>query len=240
MSTAPALLQLRQVSVWYGRQVILRTVDLDASAGESIALLGPNGAGKTTVLRVLATLLRPNRGQYQAFGQDAWSRRTFVCARIGVLAHQPYVYPELTCRENLNYFGRMYRVEGLDERIGALLERVGLTERADRSAGSLSRGLVQRLNLARALLHSPTVLILDEPETGLDREGRALLAELVEELRGAGGAVVFATHALDLAGALATRIVNIDGGFIVMAPAAQQQPAAPNPGAQPFAQSSRA
>lgn len=240
MSTAPALLQLRQVSIWYGRQVILRAVDLDASAGESIALLGPNGAGKTTILRVLATLLRPNRGQYQAFGQEAWSRRTFVCARIGVLAHQPYVYPELTCRENLNYFGRMYRVEGLDERIVVLLERVGLTERADRSVGSLSRGLVQRLNLARALLHSPTVLILDEPETGLDREGRALLAELVDELRAAGGAVVFATHALDLAGALATRIVNIDGGFIVTAPAEQQRPLAPIPGAQPLAQSSRA
>jgi heme ABC exporter ATP-binding subunit CcmA len=209
------LLELRQVSVWYGRQVVLRAVDLDIHAGESVAVLGPNGAGKTTILRVMATLLRPNRGQYVAFGEDAWERRTAVCARIGVLAHQPYVYPELTCRENLRYFGAMFRIADVDRRIDDLLGRVGLTERADRPAGSLSRGLLQRLNLARSLLHDPTVLLLDEPETGLDRDGRALLEVLVSELRAAGGAVVFATHAFDLAGVLATRVVNVDTGAVV-------------------------
>jgi heme exporter protein A len=219
VSADAPLLELRQVSVWYGRQVVLRAVDLEIRAGESVALLGPNGAGKTTVLRVLATLLRPNRGQYLAFGEDAWSQRPAVCARIGVLAHQPYVYPELTCRENLRYFGAMFRVAAVDQRIDALLSRVGLAERADAPAGLLSRGLLQRLNLARALLHSPTVLLLDEPETGLDREGRALLGHLVADLRASGGAVVFATHALDLAGVLSTRIVSVDAGVVIAASA---------------------
>jgi heme exporter protein A len=202
--------------------VILRAVDLDVEAGESVALVGPNGAGKTTILRVLAMLLRPNRGQYLAFGVPAWSRRTVVCARLGVLAHQPYVYPELTCRENLRYYGAMYRVSDVDQRIDALLLRVGLQERADRAAGSLSRGLLQRLNLARALLHGPSVLLLDEPETGLDRAGRAMLVELVSELREVGGAVVLATHALDLADVLATRIAHIDGGSVVAVDAGRQ------------------
>jgi heme ABC exporter ATP-binding subunit CcmA len=212
VSATDPLLELRQVSVWYGRQVILRAVDFQVLSGESVALLGPNGAGKTTILRVLATLLRPNRGTYVAFGQDAWSARSAVCERLGVLAHQPYLYPELSCRENLLFFGRMFKLVEPDKRIVSMLGEVGLADRMDQQAGSLSRGLLQRLNLARALLHRPTVLILDEPETGLDAKGRELLVRVTKEVRLAGGGVVFATHALELANALATRVVNVDLG----------------------------
>lgn len=216
MISEDALLELREVSVWYGRQVVLRAVNLNIQPGESVALLGPNGAGKTTILRVLATLLRPNRGQYLAFGADAWTQRAAVCARVGVLAHQPYVYPELSCRENLLFFGRMFRLDDVEARATAMLRRVGLEERSDRPAASLSRGLLQRLNLARALLHRPTVLLLDEPETGLDVDGRALLGQVVGELCAAGGSAIFATHALDLANALATRVLTVELGRVLV------------------------
>ena len=214
MSAADPLLELRQVSVWYGRQVVLRSIDFKMLPGEAVALVGPNGAGKTTILRVLATLLRPNRGSYAAFGLDAWAARGKVCERLGVLAHQPYLYPELSCRENLRFFGRMFKLSEAEQRIESVLEDVGLADRIDQQAGSLSRGLLQRLNLARALLHRPLVLILDEPETGLDVTGRGLLTRLTTEARLAGGGVVFATHALDLANQLATRVVQVEQGRV--------------------------
>ena len=214
MNVIDPLLDLRRVSVWYGRQVVLRSVDFQLMPGEAVALVGPNGAGKTTILRVLATLLRPNRGSYTAFGLDPWAARGEVCERLGVLAHQPYLYPELSCRENLRFFGRMFKLSEAERRIESVLADVGLADRSDQQAGSLSRGLLQRLNLARALLHRPDVLILDEPESGLDVTGRELLARLTADARLAGGGVVFATHALDLGNQLATRVVQVEQGRV--------------------------
>lgn len=215
MSDGPAPFDVRRVSKRYGRAVVLRDVSLVIDRGECVALLGANGAGKTTLLRTMATLSRPTRGHVLAFGVDAWQERQAVRARLGVVAHQPWLYPELTCRENLHFFGTMFQLDDLDERIGATLGRVGLGARADSPAGTLSRGLLQRLNLARALLHAPEALLLDEPDTGLDAAGRRVLTGLVGEHVGRGGSAVLTTHALDLALELATRVVVVAGGVVV-------------------------
>lgn len=200
----------------FGSKVALRDVNLELHAGEAVALLGANGAGKTTLLRTLATLSRPTRGTVEAFGVDAWSARSEVRARIGVVAHQPYVYPELTCAENLAFFGTMYGLEHADSRAIDVLEQVGLARRAVDRASTLSRGLLQRLNLARALLHEPAALVLDEPDTGLDASGRAVLAEIVRSQVSRGGSIVLTTHALEYALSLSSRVVVLAGGWVVL------------------------
>jgi heme exporter protein A len=212
----PVLLQAEHVFKRYGTKVALRDVSFSLVQSESVALLGANGAGKTTLLRSLATLARPTRGKISAFGVDAWGSRAEVRARIGVVAHQPWLYPELSCRENLRFFGTMFGLRGLEPRIDEVLESVGLSTRRDDHAGELSRGLLQRLNLARAILHDPAALILDEPDTGLDAAGRAVLASIVSQQVQRGGSVVLTTHALELALELATRVVVVTQGRIAL------------------------
>lgn len=216
MSAAPPYLQVEHVYKRFGSKVALRDVSLTLEAGEAVALLGANGAGKTTLLRTLATLARPTRGKVTAFGADAWSARAEVRARIGVVAHQPYVYPELTCAENLRFFATMFKVEDAEERVVDTLERVGLTSRRDDRAGTLSRGLLQRLNLARAILHDPAVLALDEPDTGLDAAGRVALSAIVRSQVDRGGSVVLTTHALPYALNLTTRVVVLESGRVTL------------------------
>jgi heme exporter protein A len=164
----------------------------------------------------MATLARPTRGRVVAFGVDPWAERSAVRARIGVVAHHPYVYPELTCRENLRFFATMYGVDDAAARAEVTLSRVGLVDRSDDRAGTLSRGLLQRLSLARAVLHDPAMLVLDEPDTGLDIPGRAVLAEIIASQIERGGAVVVSTHALELALQSATRVVVVGSGRIVL------------------------
>ncbi|MFW6074226.1 MAG: heme ABC exporter ATP-binding protein CcmA [Chloroflexota bacterium] len=213
--TSPApLLEIEQVSKRFGRLLALRSVDFHLQAGECVALLGANGAGKTTLLRIIATLSQPTRGGYRAFGVDAAVRRREVRARIGVVSHQPFVYPELTCRENLRFSARMYEIEDEAARIDEILAYVGLSDRVDRAASTLSRGLLQRLDLARALLHRPVVLILDEPDTGLDASGRHLLQRIITSQVEAGGAVVVTTHAIERALSIADRVVTLRDGVV--------------------------
>lgn len=210
--TSPYL-ETRNVYKRFGRNVVLRAVTFQVHPGEAVALFGANGAGKSTLLRLLATLSRPSRGDVLAFGNDAWESRDVVRARIGVVGHQPYVYPELTCAENLRFFATMFGLnpEGV---VSTALDAVGLGARAESPASTLSRGLLQRLNLARATLHLPDVLILDEPDTGLDRAGRDVLVAVVGNQVDRGGAVVFTTHALDFGLELATRATALRDGAI--------------------------
>lgn len=208
--------QTEHVYKRFGSKVALRDVSVALAAGEAVALLGANGAGKTTLLRTLATLSRPTRGRVQAFGVDAWRARSDVRARIGVVAHQPYVYPELSCTENLVFFATMFGLGDAATRAGTALERVGLAQRAGDRAATLSRGLLQRLNLARALLHEPAVLVLDEPDTGLDAAGRAVLSGIVRSQIASGGSVVLTTHALEYALRLASRVVVLLDGSVVL------------------------
>ena len=168
----------------YGDRRILRGIELDVGRGDFLLVTGPNGSGKTTLLRLCAGLAAPTRGELDV---------TVSRGNVGYLAHEPLVYRELTALENLDLYGRLYRVPERRERIGMLLERFGLWEARHDRAGSYSRGMLQRLALCRAFLHEPELLILDEPYSALDDEGEALLdRELAERTRRA--TFVVATH----------------------------------------------
>ncbi len=181
----------------YGLKPVLRGVDLVVEQGQRVALLGANGAGKTTLLRVLAGLAEPDGGQVLIDGQDMLHDAPQAQRAIGFVTHQPYLYDDLTVMENLLFFARMYSVKQRQERARVLLERMGLLKRANERASALSRGQSQRLALARALLHSPRLLLLDEPDTGLDEEGITLLETILNEQTHNGGAVLFTTHQLE-------------------------------------------
>ena len=168
----------------YGEKRILRGVELDVGARDFLLVTGPNGSGKTTLLRLCAGLAAPTRGELEVAVERA---------RIGYLAHEPLVYRELTALENLDLYGRLYRVPERRERVGMLLERFGLWDARHARAGSYSRGMLQRLALCRTLLHDPDLLILDEPYSGLDDEGASLLDREVTE-RAPDAAFVVATH----------------------------------------------
>jgi heme exporter protein A len=178
------VIRARGLEKRYGEKRILRGVELDVAAHESLVVTGPNGSGKTTLLRLCAGLAAPSRGELEL---------TVPRGRIGYLAHEPLVYRELTALENLELYGRLYRVPERRERTGMLLERFGLWEARHARAGSFSRGMLQRLALCRALLHEPELLLLDEPYSGLDDEGTQLLDRELGELAQESTFVV-ATH----------------------------------------------
>ena len=178
------MIRARDLERRFGRKRVIRDLDLDLAAGESLLVTGPNGSGKSTLLALCAGLLAPTSGEIHV----AVDR-----GRIGYLAHEPLVYRELTALENLDLFGRLYRVPERRERIGMLLERFGLWEARSVRVSSYSRGMGQRLALCRALLHDPELLVLDEPYASLDEQGGALLDRELEELSGSRTLVV-STH----------------------------------------------
>jgi heme ABC exporter ATP-binding subunit CcmA len=208
----------RDVRKTFEFKPVLRGVSLMAPAGATVALLGPNGAGKTTLLRILATLARPSAGDVTIDSLDLRRDAQAIRHRIGYLGHQPILYEELTAEENLDFFARMYGLQNRQARIDALIERVGLRSKAKDRVRALSRGQTQRLALARALLHEPNLLLLDEPDSGLDEQGVALLEEILRERSAAGQTAIFTTHDLawglgvaDHAVALVAGRVTYDG-----------------------------
>ncbi len=199
----------------YAFKPVLRRIDLTILQGQRVAMLGSNGAGKTTLLRILAGLEKPTSGVVRVAGLDAVRDPRQVRQLVGFVAHQPYLYEELTALENLLFFGRLYNVASARERAIDLLQRVGLERRSQERMSALSRGQVQRLAWARALLHAPQLLLLDEPETGLDQEGSVLIDALMAEHYADGGSVLFTTHSLERALCMSELIVVLSGGRIV-------------------------
>jgi heme exporter protein A len=199
----------------FGRRRALNRVSFSCRAGEIVALLGPNGAGKSTLLAIAATLLRPSSGEVRYGSLPNDGARGAVRARIGLLAHDLYVYPELTAAENLRFFARLYRLDAVDRRVAEALDRARLGDRRDDVAGSFSRGMRQRLAIERALLHSPRLALLDEPFTGLDDDSVAALKSRLGALRAAGHIVLLTTHDLDLVDGLADRAVALVNGRLV-------------------------
>ena len=208
---APAI-AVHGVRVAFGPTVVLRGAELRVPWGGRLALLGPNGAGKSTLLRAIATLSRPTAGFVQIAGRDAFAEPSVVRRLIGVVAHQTYLYDELTALENLRFYADLYDLPDAARHAEAILDRVGLTARRNVRAGSLSRGQQQRLTLARALLHDPPILLLDEPDTGLDLAAFGLLESL---LLGEERTVVMTTHNLRQAARLCDRYAILSGGRIV-------------------------
>lgn len=203
----------------YGLRPVLRGVDFAADAGTITAIFGPNGTGKSTLLRVVATLIRPSGGQVTVAGYALPAQAEAVRGTIGAVLHGPLLYSELSADENLTFYARLYDLNAPQARIDALLDRVGLTRRRKDPVRVYSRGMQQRLALARALLHSPKVLLLDEPYTGLDPAGTALLDDVLREQAKAGTTVVLTSHDLAHGLALADRVVVLARGKVQLAAA---------------------
>lgn len=192
---------------------VLRQIDLAVAAGEVVALLGANGCGKTTLLRCLAGRLRPTAGEVLWFGAPA-AGDVARHRLVGFASHASFVYPELSVGENLLFAARMYGLEEPADRVAELLDLTGLTRRSAQPATRLSQGLRQRLSLARALLHDPPIVLLDEPFAGLDAAGHAWLEELLDTLRRRRRAIVFSSHDGQRASRLADRTLELCGGCL--------------------------
>ncbi len=210
--SASAAIEAGALSRRFGLREALRGVSLRVEWGERVAVFGPNGAGKTTLVRVLSTVLRPSAGQLRLAGLDPQERPRQARALLGLLAEGPGLYEELSVRENLAFFCGLYRRQPEAARLEALLEGLGIGERADEPVRALSRGLRQRAALARALAHAPRILLLDEPFQGLDREGCERLERLLRQFTAGGGALVFTGHEIETGLALATRWVVLRQG----------------------------
>lgn len=196
-SVTPIVVAFDELTKRYEFRPVLAGVSYRLAAGRTLALLGPNGAGKTTLLRILATLTKPSEGTASVYGADVVRDGAHVRRIVGYVGHQPPVYPDLTGLENLLFFARMYGLSDGPDRARLLLERVGLQSKAHDRARTYSRGQMQRLALVRGILHQPQLLLLDEPETGLDADAVTLLSQLMRERREAGFTTIFTTHQLD-------------------------------------------
>ena len=192
----------------------VRDLSFSVAAGETYGLLGPNGAGKSTAISVVAGLTAPDSGTVKVFGQAMDTRSISLRAEIGMVPQEVAVYPDLTARENLVFFGRLYELSGeeLDRRVDEVLELIGLRDRADDRASEYSGGMSRRLNIGLGLLHRPRLLILDEPTVGVDPQSRTALLDAVERLAAEGLAVLYTTHYMEEAERLCDRIGIIDEG----------------------------
>ena len=198
----------------FGDWPVLWDLDLNVPWGELLALFGANGVGKTTLLRILSTQARPDGGSLVIAGYDQRRSPQSVRRRVGVVAHQSFHYDDLTCRENLHYYGRLFGLKDYRARAEEVLIRLGLERRADRRVRTLSNGMQKRLSIARAIQHRPRLLLLDEPESGLDRESVDILRDLLQEWTQAGGSAIMTTHDTGLGRSWAHRTAVLDAGSI--------------------------
>ena len=197
-------------------RAILRDVTLAVEAGEYVVVLGANGSGKSTLLKILATLLAPTAGRLELFGEVAGPRAAHLRRRIGLIAHDSMLYRDLTARENLEFFGRLYRLPDAASRATQMLDRVGLSQRSEDPVRTFSRGMVQRVSIARALLHQPDLILADEPFAGLDDPSTEALEQLFEQVHDAGKTVVMVNHDLEQSLRIAGRAVVLRGGRVVV------------------------
>ena len=208
------MIEVRKLVKRFGLKTVLRGLDFKVQEGEFVALLGPNGAGKTTFLRILASLSRPSLGEIRIAGYALPAQAAAVRRRLGVVSHMPLLYGDLTAEENLRFFGRMYDVEHLDQRIAEVLELVGLAARRRDLVRTFSRGMQQRLAIGRAVLHDPEVMLFDEPHTGLDQDACDMLDKVLRDVAARGRTVVMTSHDLARAEDLASRFDVLSRGVI--------------------------
>jgi ABC-2 type transport system ATP-binding protein len=210
-------LRVEAIAKRYGPIEAVRAASFAVAAGEVFGLLGPNGAGKTSTIAMIATQRRPSAGDAFVFGHSVTREVAAVRRRVGVVPQEVALYPELTGRENLHFFGHMYGVApaALVARVNELLDLAGLQPRADDRVATYSGGMKRRLNLVVGLVHEPSLILLDEPTVGVDPQSRERLFALVAHLRGRGAAVLYTTHYLEEAERLCDRLAIMDAGRIV-------------------------
>jgi heme exporter protein A len=198
----------------YGEHHALRGIDLSVKWGDFLAIFGPNGAGKTTLLKVLATVAKPSSGDISVAGFNLRGDTAMIRRRIGVVTHQTLLYDNLSVYENLRFYGKMYDVPDLRDRINQLVAQAGLESRIHDPVRTLSRGMQQKLAIARALIHDPPILLLDEPGTGLDQHASAIFADILNSTGNKERTVLMTTHSLEQGAALSSRIVIMANGKI--------------------------
>ena len=208
-------LESEEIHKTFGHFAALAGVTLSVKRGEFLALFGRNGAGKTTFLKIAATLVRYTHGKLRVEGIDIREEPEKARRHIGFLSHNTYLYRDLSPVENLRFFSRLYGITDSEERIMALLDRVGLRRRAADPVRAFSRGLHQRLGIARVMLHDPSVIMLDEPYTGLDANAVEILNQILDQASAAGKTIILTSHDLEQGLRAATRAVVIDRGKIV-------------------------
>lgn len=204
----------RRLSKSYGRTQVLRGLDLKVPWGQTLTVLGPNGSGKTTLIKSLSTLAKPDSGEIHINGLSTRRAGVRVRRAIGVVTHEPLLYDGLTGAENLRFFARMFALDRIEERIITVAAQMGVTDRLDARVGTLSHGMRRRFSIARALLHSPRVLIMDEPESGLDQQALGLLENLIADETNPSRAVLMTTHNFERGIALADRVAILSRGRI--------------------------
>jgi len=209
------LIQLRHIRKRYGHKSILKDVNLEVEAGRVIALLGANGAGKTTLLKIVAGLSQPDQGEVILGGVQLSQVGAKLRRYIGIVSHQSLLYDNLTAIENLDFFARLYDLEQPDDRIEALLRTVDLWAWRRELVRTYSRGMLQRLSIVRAILHDPPVLLLDEPDTGLDQANLQMLQELIKRLSATERTILLTTHHHERALAWSDAAVELVDGKIV-------------------------
>ena len=210
-SSSKEAISIQGATKSYGAVPVLHNLDLEVGWGERLVLFGVNGSGKTTLVKLLATLARPNSGRIEIAGLDVRRHGAQARRSMGVVTHQTLLYDDLTAYENLRFYGRMFRVADLEQRISRVADLTGIEHRLKARTRTLSHGMQKRLSLARALLHSPPILIMDEPETGLDQEALEVLEGVVQNT---AKAVLMTTHNLDRGLSLASRVAILAKGRI--------------------------
>jgi heme exporter protein A len=218
------MIEVHRLVKRFGVKVVLRNLEFSVEEGEFVALLGPNGAGKTTFLRILSSLSRPTLGVVQIAGYSLPHQAAAVRRKLGVVSHMPLLYGDLTAEENLAFYGRMYGVDRIAERIIEVLEMVGLSGRRRDLVRTFSRGMQQRLAIGRAILHHPEVLLLDEPHTGLDQDACVMLDDVLRQVAARGQTIVMTSHDLARAADLAGRFDVLSRGVIQASARASQLP----------------
>lgn len=226
-AVGPWAVQVNRLVKYYGPIVALRGVDFSLKRGEFLTIFGPNGAGKTTLIKILGTVLKPSSGTVKLEGIDIVKEPGSFRSQIGLLSHKTFLYSHLTAYENLAFYGRMYGLSRLKERITEVIELVGLSERAHSQVGTFSRGMQQRLALGRAILHEPRLLLFDEPYTGLDPSAIKLLADLLRQLHNGERTIVMTTHdimhGLEVCDQVA---IQVAGQIVYLQPRRQLEPTA--------------
>lgn len=215
MSPGSSIIDTSGLGKRFGRLYALRSITLSVESGEFITIFGRNGAGKTTFLRIISSLVRSYTGTVRLFGEDLQKAEEGTRARIGFLSHESLLYRDLTVTENLTFFAKLYGIHPVAERVERLVARVGLEEKNAVAVRSLSRGMKQRLSLARAFIHQPQLVLLDEPYTGLDEQACDILDDVLDEFVAGGGTVVLTTHNIERGLKRSHRVVVFERGSVV-------------------------
>jgi heme exporter protein A len=198
----------------FGNFRALGGIDLEVPSGSTLAVLGPNGAGKTTLIKILASIIRPSSGKIFIEGDELKDNAEKLRARLGLVAHQSYLYGNLSAWENLEFYARMYGVEDRNARISEMLDMVNLTGRKHDRFSTFSRGMQQRMALARALLHKPSILLLDEPETGLDQQALGAMWEIIRREESGKRTIIFTSHSFERALSVCDDVVILERGKV--------------------------